>query len=232
MSTPLPEILLIEDDAQIRRFTRSALIADGYSVIEAVTGKEGIREAAIRNPALIILDIGLPDLDGLEVTRRIREWSQKPIIVVSARTQETDKIDALNAGADDYLTKPFGVQELFARIRVALRRSAQAAEKNAESVIRIRDLVIDLAAHLVKLEGKEIHLTPIEYELLVALARNAGKVMTQRDILKSVWGSVQAERSHSLRVHMHQLRHKIEADPVRPAYIVTESKVGYRMKDE
>ena len=225
-----PLILAIEDEAAMRRFLRISLESNGYRWIEAETARDGLAQAAQHNPKLVLLDLGLPDLDGLEVTARLREWTRTPIIVISARGQEEDKVRALDAGADDYLTKPFGVGELLARIRVALRH-AQGVARPTSAVIEIGTLKLDLDRREVFVAGKEVHLTPIEYKLLALLARHAGKVLTHRQILKEVWGPNQAATSHYLRVHMAELRKKIESNPGRPAWLTTEPGVGYRLRD-
>jgi two-component system KDP operon response regulator KdpE len=196
----------------------------------AATGREALAEATMRSPDLILLDLGLPDMDGVEIARRIREWSQTPIIVVSARGKEAQKVEVLDAGADDYLTKPFGVGELLARVRVALRHSARV-EQTGEAVFETGELRIDLSARRVTVRGGEIHLTRTEYKLLTALAKHAGKVLTHRQLLLEVWGPESTEQSQYLRVYMGQLRHKIEKDPARPRYILTEVGVGYRLQD-
>ena len=223
------QILLIEDEIEIRRFLRASLVANEYELIEAASGEEGIRLAALRQPDLIILDLGLPDIDGLEVTRRLREWSKTPMIVLSARLKEGDKIAALDAGADDYLTKPFGMGELLARMRVALRHALQAASPQNEAVFTTGELRVDLAKRQVFVGEAEVHLTPIEYKLLVLLVQHAGKVLTHQHLLREVWGPGYANESHYLRVYMGQLRHKLEADPARPKYLLTEPGVGYRL---
>lgn len=223
-----PVILLIEDERQMRRFLRVSLNANGYELIEAETAEEGMTLAASHNPDLVLLDLGLPDVDGLEVTGRLREWTHVPIIVISARGQEEDKIKALDAGADDYLTKPFGVGELLARIRVALRR-ASAAE-DGQAVFTFGELKVDLARRQVLVGDREVHLTPIEYKLLALLVKHAGRVLTHRQILREVWGPHHSEQTQYLRVYMGQLRHKLEANPSRPQYLVTEPGVGYRLR--
>ena len=230
MSDVAPTVLVIEDEPQMRRFLKASLEAHDYRLVEAVTAREGLAQAAGRNPDAILLDLGLPDLDGIELTRRLREWSRIPVIVISARGREQDKIAALDAGADDYLTKPFGLGELLARLRVALRRVA--ANGGAEPVLVIGDLKVDLGARLVYRGGQEVHLTPIEYKLLATLARHAGKVLTHRMLLKEVWGPNAVEHTHYVRVYMTQLRHKLEDDPSRPRYLLTESGVGYRLRTE
>jgi len=231
MSEPAPVVVAVEDDPQIRRFLRTGLESHGFDVHEAETGAAGVAEAANRRPDLVILDLGLPDMDGVEVVKKIREWSALPVIVLSARATETDKVAALDAGADDYLTKPFGLGELLARIRVALRH-AQGAAQDKGGVFEIAGLKVDLARRRVQLDGKEVHLTPIEYRLLAVLVKHAGKVLTHRQLLKDVWGPAYVERSHYLRVHMAALRHKLEADPARPRFLLTEAGVGYRLAAE
>jgi two-component system KDP operon response regulator KdpE len=224
-------VLLIEDEPQMRRFLRAALVGHGYRLVEAETGIAGLTEAATRNPDLVLLDLGLPDLDGIEVTRRLREWSATPVIVISARGLERDKVATLDAGADDYLTKPFGVPELLARMRVALRhRQAQATPEAPD--FTFGDIRIDFAHRQVWKAGQETHLTPKEYKLLAVLVRDAGKVLTHRHLLKDVWGAAYASQTHYLRVYMAQLRHKLEPDPNRPRFLVTEPGVGYRLRLE
>jgi len=214
----------------MRRFLRPALTGNGYRIEEAATGEDGIRQAAMRSPDLVLLDLGLPDVDGLEVTRRLREWSQVPILVISARGREDDKVAALDAGADDYVTKPFGVLELLARLRVALRRTARTQDGEA-SKVAIGPLEIDFEKRRVQVGGAEVHLTPIEYRLLGELARNAGRVLTHSHLLRQVWGPGYAQQSHYLRVYMAQLRRKIEPDPARPRLLLTEPGVGYRLAE-
>lgn len=223
-------ILVIEDEAPIRRFLKVALVDHGYDFREAATGEEGLTKAACENPDLIILDLGLPDLDGLEVTRQLREWSSLPIIILSARGQEKDKVEALDAGADDYLTKPFGVAELLARTRVALRNAARTRSKQTESTFILGDINIDLANRQVFLGQEQVHLTPIEYKLLVTLIKYAGKVITHNQLLKEVWGQNYGEESNYLRVYMSHLRRKLEKDAARPRYFITEPGVGFRLK--
>jgi two-component system KDP operon response regulator KdpE len=223
-------VLVIEDEPQIRRFLRATLASQGYTLIETDTAEDGLRQAATRQPDLIILDLGLPDLDGLAVTQRLREWNRVPIIVLSARGQESDKIAALDAGADDYLTKPFGVGELLARMRVALRHTATVDQESGDPVYSAGDLRVDLSRRQVYIRGEEIHLTPIEYRLLTMLVRYAGKVVTHRQLLKEVWGPAYQDENHYLRVYMTQLRHKLEEDPARPRYLITEPGVGYRLR--
>lgn len=230
MSEVGPTILVIEDEAAMRKFLRVSLESNGYRWAEASSAREGLSQAASQNPELVLLDLGLPDLDGLEVTARLREWAKMPIIVISARGQEEDKVRALDAGADDYLTKPFGVNELLARIRVALRH-AHGAVGPSSPVLEIGGLKLDLDRREVFVDGQEVHLTPIEYKLLALLAKHAGKVLTHRQILKDVWGPNQSEHTHYVRVHMAELRKKIEANPARPVYLATEPGVGYRLRD-
>jgi two-component system KDP operon response regulator KdpE len=227
-----PLVLVVEDEAQVMRFLRATLHAHGYRLAEAENGHQGLVEATTRAPDLILLDLGLPDLDGVEVTRRLREWTTTPIIVVSARGQEGDKIQALDAGADDYLTKPFGAGELLARMRVALRNAARSGAGAGETLFRTGDLAVDLAARRVSVGGREVHLTRTEYKLLTTLVKNAGKVVTHRQLLREVWGPGAVEHSHYLRVYMGQLRHKLEQDPARPRYLETETGVGYRLRVE
>ncbi|MGC4094274.1 MAG: response regulator [Polyangiaceae bacterium] len=228
MSSNAPLILVIEDEAPMRRLLRVALEGNGYRVTEASDGKQGLSEAAARNPELVLLDLGLPDLDGLEVTLQLRQWAKLPIIVLSARGQEDDKVKALDAGADDYLTKPFGVNELLARIRVALRHASGGESK---PLLELGELRLDLERRQVHVRGHEVRLTPIEYKLLCFLAQHAGKVLTHRQILKEVWGPNQVEQPHYVRVHMAELRKKIEQNPARPEWLVTEPGVGYRFRD-
>lgn len=225
--TTNPEILLIEDDDQIRRFLRPALAAENYRLYEAVTAGEGLAQAATRQPALVLLDLGLPDGDGLSVIEQIRAWSAMPILVISARGQERDKIAALDAGADDYIAKPFATGELLARIRAALRRTARLGAQ-ASTVFRAGPIEVDFEKRLVVVNGVETHLTPIEFKLLQTVVRYAGRVVTQRQLLNEVWGPNHVEQSQYLRVYMGQLRRKLEADPARPQYLRTEPGVGYR----
>ncbi len=229
-SKPKGLILLIEDEPQMLRLLRIILQSQGYRLVESSTGQDGLMQAATRAPDVILLDLGLPDIDGLEVTRRLREWSDVPIIVISAREQEQDKIKALDAGADDYLTKPFGAGELVARIRVAMRHKALREAGQHESIFTLGNLRVDLARRQVFLNEKEVHLTPIEYKLLTVLIKNAGKVLTHRQLLKEVWGPPYLTETQYLRVYMTQLRHKLEADPARPSFLINEPGVGYRLK--
>jgi two-component system, OmpR family, KDP operon response regulator KdpE len=232
MSSLPPTILVIEDEPQIRRFLRTILPAHGYRVLEAETAHDGLLQTAMYQPDIVLLDLGLPDLDGLNVTRRLREWTTIPIIVLSARGQEADKVAALDAGADDYLTKPFGIQELLARMRVALRHVARLMQEPGDPMFTVGELQVDLAHRRVSVATHEIHLTPIEYKLLTVLVRYAGRVVTQRQLLQEVWGPHQTSAMHYVRVYMRQLRHKLEANPTRPRYLVTEPGVGYRLKTD
>jgi len=232
MPKPAPVVLLIEDERQMRRFVTAALRAHDYQVVEAATAREGLAQAAGRNPDLILLDLGLPDLDGLEVTRVLRRSARTPIIVISARGQEHDKVAALDLGADDYLIKPFGVPELLARMRVALRHAALPANAPAEPTYEVDDVRVDLVRREVRRGEQQVHLTPTEYKLLASLVRHAGRVVTHRQLLHEVWGANYAEQTHYLRVYMAQLRHKLEHDPTRPRLLATEPGVGYRLRDQ
>lgn len=225
-------VLLIEDEPEIRRFLRTTLPAHGFRLYEASTGKDGLTEAQARNPDLILLDLGLPDLEGSEIIRQLREWTSTPIIVLSAREQEQVKVAAFDLGADDYVTKPFGVNELLARMRAALRHIAGPPGEPAVPVFTLGDLTVDLGRRQVFVSGKETHLTPIEYKLLTTLIRYAGRVMTHRQLLKEVWGPLHVEEGHYLRVYMRQLRNKLEKNPAHPRYLVTELGVGYRLRTE
>lgn len=219
-------VLLIEDEQPIRRFLRACLVAEGYRLVEATSGEEGLKIALGQPPDLVILDLGLPGMCGYEVLRQLREWLTAPIIILSAREQETQKIEALDAGADDYLTKPFSTGELLARLRLALRHSQGRAVE--QTTLNIGDLGVDLTARTVTLRGQPIHLTPLEYKLLVLLMRNAGKVLTHRQLLRDVWGPHDVHENHYLRVFVANLRRKIEVDPAQPRYLLTEQGVGYR----
>jgi two-component system KDP operon response regulator KdpE len=223
-------IIVIEDDPPIRRFLRTGLSTQGFTVFEADTGKQGIIEAEVRKPDLVILDLGLPDMEGVEVIKAIRTWSAIPIIILSARSSEQHKIDALDAGADDYLTKPFGFGELLARIRVALRHAIRPMEHIQADVFVTANLKVDLHNRVVTIDDEEVHLTPIQYRLLVVLVKQAGRVLTHQQILKEVWGPSYQENAHYLRIYMSQLRQKLEADPTQPKFLLTESGVGYRLK--
>jgi two-component system, OmpR family, KDP operon response regulator KdpE len=222
-------VLVVDDEQAIRRFLRAALDAHGYVVSDAAGGEDAIRAVIANRPDVVILDLGLPDLEGTEVTRRLREWSTIPIIILSVREQEADKIAALDAGADDYLTKPFGIGELMARMRVVLRR---VAETETSASFQIGDLVVDLARRRVTVRGEEISLTPTEYDLLRLLVQHAGKVLIHRQLLRQVWGTEYESGLHLLRVNISNLRRKLESDPTRPRYILTEPGVGYRLRSE
>ena len=229
MSEAGQRILVVDDETSIRRYLRTALSAQGFTVFEAVNGQDAINAVVANRPDIIILDLGLPDLDGIEVTRRLREWSQTPIIILSVREAENDKIAALDAGADDYLTKPFGTGELMARIRVALRRMTS---KPDDPVLQVDDLKMDISRRIVTMNENQILLTPTEYEILRLLLQNAGKVLTHRQLLRQVWGTAYESELHILRVNISNLRRKIEPDPSRPHYLITESGVGYRLRTE
>ena len=226
--TAAPVALVVEDERQIRRFVRTALEAEGFHVVEAETVRQALVDAGTRKPDIVILDLGLPDGDGVDFIRDFRAWSAVPIVVLSARVEEADKIAALDAGADDYLAKPFGVGELLARVRAARRRSARH-DDGAESNFRFGDVEVDLVARTVRRNGAPVHLTPIEFRLLALLIRNAGRVLTHRQILREVWGPNYVEHEHYVRVHMGHLRQKLEATPAQPRHLVTETAVGYRL---
>ena len=226
-----PVVVVIEDETEIRRFLRVTLHAQSYRLFEATTGADGLVEVATRQPDLVILDLGLPDIDGLDVIRKLREWSSVPIIVLSARGGERDKVLALDAGADDYIEKPFGTEELLARVRVALRHAA-GGPREKDALFTVADLAVDQARRVVKIDGQEVHLTPIEYKILTVLVHHAGKVLTHRQLLREVWGPTHVEHAHYLRVYMGQLRRKIERDSAQPRYLLTEPGVGYRLVDE
>jgi two-component system KDP operon response regulator KdpE len=231
---PSPTAVVIEDEPQIRRFVRGALEAEGWQVHEAGTLRDGLAAAGTRQPDLLVLDLGLPDGDGVALIRDVRGWSGVPIIVLSARTDEADKIAALDAGADDYLTKPFGIGELLARVRAALRRprapvGGAQGDDGSEPAFRFGEIEVDRPARLVRRAGVEVHLTPTEYRLLGVLVANAGRVITQRQLLREVWGPSHAEQSHYLRIYMGHLRQKLEADPAQPRHLLTETGVGYRL---
>jgi two-component system KDP operon response regulator KdpE len=230
MTSSAPQVLLVEDEPQMRRFLRVALEGSGYRYLEAPTGEEGLALAVQYRPDVILLDLGLPDMDGLALMMRLREWSQTPVIVISARGQETDKVGALDVGADDYLTKPFGTSELLARIRVALRHAEPGAVE--DPLFALGRWRVDLAKRQVLVAGQEVHLTPLEYRLFTTLIRHAGKVVTHRQLLKEVWGGVAGAQPLYLRVYMAQLRHKLEENPSRPQYLQTEPGVGYRLRME
>lgn len=231
-ATPPPVVLVIEDEASIRKFLRTGLESQGMKLIESSTGKDGLAQAATRAPDIVLLDLGLPDMDGFALVRQLREWSTVPVIILSARGQEQDKIQALDAGADDYVTKPFSMGELFARMRVALRHRARTQAGDESSLVEAGNLRIDLERRNVTVAGKPVRLTPIEYRLLTTLARHPGKVLTHEFLLREVWGPVYVAQRHYLRVYMTQLRHKIEPDPARPHLLVTEPGVGYRLRSE
>lgn len=222
-------ILVIDDEKAIVRFLRASLEENGFTVIEASSGKMALVLAAAKKPDVILLDLGLPDMDGLEVLKRLREWTSAPVIVISARGQETDKISGLDSGADDYLTKPFGVEELLARIRVALRH-VERAKEDPEPVYQHGDLKIDLTARRVWLGKKEVRLSPLQYNLLSSLARNAGRVVSQGQLLKEMWGPEGGGTPESLRIIVHQTRHRVEREPVRPRHLKTEPAIGYRLE--
>jgi two-component system KDP operon response regulator KdpE len=228
MVEPSPVAILVEDERQIRRFVRTALEAEGWNVVEAETLRQGLGDAGTRKPDLIILDLGLPDGDGMDFIRDVRGWSPVPIIVLSARVGEQDKIAALDAGADDYLSKPFGVGELLARVRAASRR-LQSAGAAQGAIFEFGDITVDMGSRTVRKGAAAVHLTPIEYRLLTLLVTNAGKVLTHRQILREVWGPSHAEDGHYVRVYMGHLRHKLEDDPAQPRHILTETAVGYRL---
>lgn len=230
MSTLRATVLVIEDEPEIRRFLRSALGSEGYRVLEAENGARGEIEAGAHKPDLAIVDLGLPDIDGVELIRRIRAWSPMPIVVLSARAQESAKVEALDAGADDYVTKPFGVGELLARLRAALRHAARAGQAGAR--LRLGELELDLERRRVTRSGTEVHLTPIEFRLLACLAQHLGLVVTHRQLLREVWGPSHVEHVHYLRIYMKQLRDKLEDDPVQPKYLLTDTGIGYRLLGE
>ena len=226
--TPAPVVVVVEDEPQIRRFLRGALAASDCQVVEAANGERGLIEARARKPDLVIVDLGLPDMDGIELIRTLRGWSTVPVLILSARTDEADKVAALDAGADDYLTKPFGVAELLARLRALLRRTA-LARSGEPAVARFGDIEVDLAQRSVRRVGEPVHLTPIEYKLLAHLVANAGRVLTHRHLLAEVWGPNHVEHTHYLRVHMASLRRKLEATPAFPRHLLTETGIGYRL---
>lgn len=227
---PKPVLLVVEDELAIRRFLRTALRAQGYTLFEAATGTEALTLAARERPDLILLDLGLPDLDGLDVLGRLREWSTVPVIILSARGQEADKVRGLDAGADDYLAKPFGVPELLARLRVALRHRSRSG--TADPVFTAGGLSVDLAAHRVTRDGSDIHLSPRQFRVLAVLVRHAGRVVTQQQLIREVWGEASDATSDSVRIAMHGLRHRLEPDPVRPRWLRTEPGIGYRLVGE
>ena len=228
MTAPRATVLIVEDDPQIQRFLTAALESHDYEPVSADNGADGLRLATTRQPDVVIVDLGLPDMSGLDVIKRLREWFQKPVIVLSARSQESDKVGALDIGADDYLTKPFGVAELLARMRVAMRHRVGG---ESQPRVEIGKLVVDLSARRVTRGGEEVHLTPIEYKLLAALIQHRGKVLTHRQLLREVWGAAHVESPQYLRIYMRSLRQKIEDDPARPRHLLTEIGVGYRLSD-
>jgi two-component system KDP operon response regulator KdpE len=227
-----PRILLVEDEQPIRKFVGAAIVGSQYQLDEAGTAQQALQHATQSPPDLVILDLGLPDMDGQEVIRRLREWSSAPIIVLSARDEDQQKITALDNGADDYLTKPFSTGELLARVRVALRHANRTGDDAGKTLFECGTLKVDLSARRVFVANAEVHLTPIEYKILVTLVRNAGKVLTHRQLLKEVWGPDQVQETHYLRVFMANLRRKLEADPARPRYLLTEQGIGYRLASD
>ena len=229
---PDPVVVLIEDEPQIRRFLRATLTGQGYRLFEATTGADGLVEVGSRQPDVVIVDLGLPDMDGIDVIRRLREWTDVPVIVLSARGQERDKVTALDAGADDYVSKPFSAGELLARIRVALRHTAGASHEADEAAFKLGELQVDLLHRRVFVGEREARLTPIEYKLLTTLVQHAGKVVTHQQLLREVWGPTHTDQAHYVRVYMAHLRHKLEAEPARPRYLLTEPVVGYRLAAE
>jgi two-component system KDP operon response regulator KdpE len=229
MSEPMLVVLLVEDDRHIRRFLRTSLETEGWRVFEAETLRQGVVDAATRKPDLVIADLGLPDGDGVDLIRQVRTWSRVPVIVLSARSDEDDKVRALDAGADDYIEKPFGVSELLARVRANMRRQQALRDGGERSTATIGDVEIDLAARVVKKAGAVVHLTPIEFRLLGVLVANAGRVLTHRHLLREVWGPSHVDDNHYLRVFMAALRHKLESDPAQPKMLLTETGVGYRL---
>jgi len=229
---PDPVVVLIEDEPQIRRFLRATLTGQGYRLFEATTGADGLVEVGSRQPDVVIVDLGLPDIDGIDVIRRLREWTAVPIIVLSARGQERDKVTALDVGADDYVSKPFGADELLARIRVALRHTAGASHEGDDATFQVGELRMDLLHRQVFVGDREVRLTPIEYKLLAALVRHAGKVVTHAQLLRDVWGPTHTDQAHYVRVYLAHLRHKLETEPARPRYLLTEPGVGYRLATE
>jgi len=229
---PDPAVVLIEDEPQIRRFLRATMTREGYRLFEATTGAAGLVEVGSRQPDVVIIDLGLPDMDGLDVIRRLREWTDVPVIVLSARGQERDKVTALDAGADDYVSKPFSAGELLARIRVALRHTAGASHEADEATFKVGDLQVDLLHRRVFVADQEVRLTPIEYKLLTTLVQHAGRVVTHQQLLHEVWGPTHTDQAHYVRVYMGHLRHKLEAEPARPRYLLTEPGVGYRVAVE
>jgi two-component system, OmpR family, KDP operon response regulator KdpE len=232
MTSTLPLVLLVEDDPAIRRFLRAVLPAKGYRLLEAITVAEALDKAARERPDLVVLDLGLPDRDGLDMLRELREWSAVPVVVLSARQQERDKVSALDLGADDYVSKPFGTEELVARLRVALRHAERVRAGQDEPVFEAGDLRVDLAGRTVSVSGREVHLTPLEWKVLALLVKHSGKVVTHRQILREVWGPDYGDEAHYLRVYVAQLRRKVEVEPARPRHLRTEPGVGYRLVGE
>jgi two-component system KDP operon response regulator KdpE len=226
------KVLIIDDEAAIRRFLRASLDPRSYEVVDAENGEQGIRLVATQNPDVVLLDLGLPDLDGVDVTRNLREWTRVPIIVLSARMQEEDKVAALDAGADDYLTKPFGLGELLARIRVAVRHAREVAGESSDPVMEAFGVKVEQSSRQVWKNGEEVHLTPIEYKLLSVMIAHSGKVVTHRQLLERVWGPQYVDENHYLRVYMGQLRHKLEDSPAQPKLLTTEPGVGYRLRTD
>jgi two-component system KDP operon response regulator KdpE len=231
MTDIAPLVLVVEDEAPLRRFIRASLTSHKYRIIEAERASQVTLQVASHNPDLVLMDLGLPDGDGIELTRQLRDWSRVPVIVISARGREDDKVAALDAGADDYLTKPFGVNELLARMRVALRHATRASSPVALQTLEFGDLKIDFVSRVVTRSGTELHLTPIEYKLLALFAKNAGKVLTHRQILAEIWGPAYVTQTHTVRVHMAELRRKLEPDASRPSLFLTEPGVGYRLRE-
>ena len=232
MSEPGPLVLVVEDEPRMRRFLRASLRVHGYRLIEAERAAEALHLAASHNPEMVLLDLGLPDGDGIEVIRRLRSWMRAPVVVISARGREDDKVAALDAGADDYLTKPFGVRELMARLRVALRHARAAASRASDpSIFESGPLRVDLGRREVSVAGAEVHLTPLEYRILAYMAQHAGMVVTHGQILREVWGPSYAAEPHLVRVHVAELRRKLEDEPARPRHLITEPGVGYRLRD-
>jgi two-component system KDP operon response regulator KdpE len=228
VSEPVARVLVVDDEPQIRRFLRASLGVKGYTILEACNAQEAILKATTERPDIIILDLGLPDQDGMEVIRRVREWSKVPILVLSVRGREADKVAALDAGADDYVTKPFGMEELMARVRAALRNRIE--QETDQPVFRSGGLTVDLGRRLVSVDDREIRLTPTEYDVLRTLVTHAGKVVTHQHLLREVWGPADVDETHYVRVYVGQLRQKIEIDPAQPQYILTEPGVGYRLR--
>ena len=227
MAEPRPAILIVEDEPEIRRFLRAAFGVEGYRVVESTTGRRGSIDAGTHKPDLAIVDLALPDVDGIEVIRRIRQWSPMPIIVLSARVQERSKIEALDAGANDYVTKPFGMGELLARVRAALRHAVRSP--SGTLTLRLGNTVVDLEKRTASRSGEDVRLTPIEFRLLAMLAKHLGMVVTHRQLLTEIWGPTHERDTHYLRIYMKQLREKLEIDPVRPRHLLTETGVGYRL---